>query len=68
MSELCIYGGLLATRAEVYFDIKACAKSNGHNLSDLFVDKMVWMNPKATPAQIKLMKSRNHTLKAMRAA
>lgn len=46
MKEVCVYGGLLATRAEVYADL------DRPGLSWLMVDRLVGMCLPATPADI----------------
>lgn len=59
MSELCVYGGLLATRAEVYADL---VNKNDGGLSWLTIDRLVWMPPKATKEQADALRAAGMTL------
>lgn len=62
MSERCIYGGLLATRGEVYADL------SDPRLSERMRDRLTWMPDKATDAEIEALTAQGMTLKAFRAA
>lgn len=64
MAEHCIYGGLLVTRMEVYKDLAWMMKRTSY----LFVDKMVWTYPVATPEQIEFFNSVGHTFAAFKAS
>jgi hypothetical protein len=66
MGEYCIYGGLLATRAEVYADLMESTVSRGQPINHLFLDRLTWMPEKATPEQISRLMSAGFTLNAMR--
>ncbi len=52
MEERCVYGGLIATRLEVYRELEALRDRNGERLSSLAVDRLTWMPKTATPEDI----------------
>lgn len=68
LSEKCIYGGLLATRQEVYADLMSLTKARGEKPNHIFCDRLAWMPPKATQEQAAVLQSRGMTLKAFRAS
>lgn len=49
MAEPCIYGGLLATRGEVYEDLQEVRGPQGQPISHLMIDRLVWMCPAIKP-------------------
>jgi hypothetical protein len=51
MNELCVYGGEVATRGQVYEDLQAHRGPSGERLDWLFIDRLVWMYPKYDPAK-----------------
>lgn len=53
MAQLCVYGGLLATRAEVYEHLCAVYESKGlcPKKNFLSIDRLTWQPPEATPEQ-----------------
>lgn len=66
LGEQCIYGGLLATRMEVYQDLVEIHKARGQKINHLFIDRLTWMPKAATPDQVEFLSERGMTLKRMR--
>lgn len=66
MAEPCIYGGLLATRAEVYEDLAELRGPKGEKLDHLAIDRMVWHCAEATPEDVARLTAAGLTLKAFR--
>ena len=67
MSEPCIYGGLLASRGEVYADLAEQRGPNGERISDLMIDRLTWTPKSATPEQAARLTECGLTLKRIRA-
>jgi hypothetical protein len=64
MAEKCVYGGLIATRGEVYDDLCRAWRSRGHDPDKIFllIDELVWKCPEATEWDLQV----RGTLKAVR--
>ena len=64
MAEPCIYGGLLATRGEIFADLAWLEKRTRWP----FVDRLAFMYRTATPDEVAREAAYGFTLKNMRAA
>lgn len=60
--EQCVYGGLLATRAQVYDHLRAARGPDGEAIGWLMLDRLTWMPSRATPAQAAELRRRGMTL------
>jgi hypothetical protein len=52
LQELCIFGGLLATRQQVYEYLQTLRGPKGETLRPLALDQLAWQPDKATPEEI----------------
>ena len=66
MSELCLYGGLVATRMEVYEDLRSLRGENGEKLDYLGLDRLTWTPEAITEEEADFLRSAGLTLKAIR--
>ena len=66
MSEPCLYGGLAATRMEVYEDLRSLRGENGEKLDYLALDRLTWMPAAITAEEADFLRSCGLTLKAIR--
>lgn len=66
LSEPCVYGGLLATRGEVYADLQRLRRPDGTGMDPLWLDRLTWMCPAASEDDAAFLRERGMTLKAVR--
>jgi hypothetical protein len=66
MAEPCIYGGLLATRAEVYEDLAKLRRPDGTGMDALWLDRLTWMCPAASAEEVEHLTATGMTLTAIR--
>ena len=67
MAEPCIYGGLLATRGEVYEDLQRLCRPDGAGMSHLWLDRLTWMCKPASAEDAEFLRARGMTLEAIQA-
>ena len=65
MAEPCIYGGLLATRGEVYMDLQRLKRPDGTGMSHLWLDRLTWMCKPASAEDAAFLRARGMTLEAI---
>ncbi len=65
MAEPCIYGGLLATRGEVYEDLAKLRDPNGKGMAPLWLDRLTWMCKPATAEDAEYLRAVGLTLQAI---
>lgn len=66
MQELVIYGGLLATRQEVYDDLRDRRSPDERRSCHAHCEQMAWMPRAATDAEVELLRGRGQTLARFR--
>ncbi len=66
MGEHCIFGGLLATRGEVYEDLSRLRRPDGTAMDALWLDRLTWMCPAASADQAECLAALGMTLVAVR--